>query len=99
MTLARFQKLKRGQKVKLSKEYIKFYNEEAFHLCTARGVIPDEEGAIDFMVRKMIGLGFKHEVTYIGKERAATPQVTGYFRIYVGNKLGFEVYLDYGDVI
>lgn len=94
MTLSRFKKLKKGQKVKLNKSALLFYKNHSFEINCIGGVLKAESYALQYMASKMIGLGFKHEITYIGPNNTADKKNTAYFRVYLGNGLGYEAYYD-----
>lgn len=99
MTLAKFKKLSKYKNLLFKKSTLKFYGDEAFNMCTIKGVITNEGDAEGYMVRKMLGLGFKYSLHYIGANKAADPINTGYFKVNLGRGLIFHAYFERQDLV
>lgn len=64
MTPKQLEKLKPGALLKIGESDKKAWNENAYDLCSIRGMIDSEEYAIYYMIRKCIANGLPYTATF-----------------------------------
>lgn len=93
MKLEKLEKLKEGTLLKISDSYLKFWNKEAYSLCSNSGGSCFD--AMGFFMRKALGLGFPYKCKFV----SFTPNEPGArVEIFIDAKNSFRTILNYRDV-
>lgn len=74
--MKRLNRIKLGDEVKFTEDYLDFWNNDSFELCSIGGTLKGEQDALDYMMRKMLGLGYNYKaiVTFISAHTGEDPQ-------------------------
>lgn len=57
-----------GDEVKFTEEYLDFWHNEAFNMCSRAGTISSDDDAKDFVIRKIISLGYRYKAVVVSTE-------------------------------
>lgn len=63
--MQRLSRIKVGDEVKFTEDYLDFWHNEAFSMCSRPEGIKSDEEAKDFLIRKILGLGYRYKAVVV----------------------------------
>lgn len=59
--MKRLRRIKVGDEVKFTEDYLDFWHNEAFSMCSRPSGIQSDEEAKDYLIRKILSLGYRYK--------------------------------------
>jgi len=98
MKLQKFKNISIGTPIVFHNKLIKFYKNNAWDLCTVRNLINNEDHAIQFMVRKMLGMNISYWATLLDHSDDVGDGPGGLVEIKFNDELKFNTWVSYKDI-
>lgn len=65
--MQRLERIKVGDEVKFTQDYLDFWYNEAFNMCSRAGGITSDADAKDYLIRKILSLGYPYKAVVVSR--------------------------------